>query len=122
MADDQPPRDILANLVERLDRLEQMLQNNTMRLHAIEQRLGLYAPPPRPQPPPPPLPPPRPRPEPEQEVRAETPPREARAEGEYEAPPTKARPRDIEAIVGGSWFNWAGILAFIFGVAFFLKL
>jgi uncharacterized membrane protein len=31
-------------------------------------------------------------------------------------------PRDFESIVGGSWFNWAGILAVAFGMAFFLKL
>ncbi|HLM57498.1 MAG TPA: DUF2339 domain-containing protein, partial [Pyrinomonadaceae bacterium] len=122
MADDQLSPEILENLVERLDRLEQMLQNNTVRLHAIEQRLGLNAPPPRPQPAPPPPAPPRPRPEPDEEVRAETPPRESRAGSEGEVPPTRTKPRDIEAIVGGSWFNWAGILAFIFGVAFFLKL
>ncbi|MDQ3651146.1 MAG: DUF2339 domain-containing protein [Acidobacteriota bacterium] len=28
---------------------------------------------------------------------------------------------DIENIIGGSWFNWLGILAITFGVAFFLK-
>jgi hypothetical protein len=30
--------------------------------------------------------------------------------------------RDLEAIIGGSWFNWVGIIAITFGVAFFLKL
>ena len=29
--------------------------------------------------------------------------------------------RDLESIVGGSWFNWIGIIAVTFGVAFFLK-
>lgn len=29
--------------------------------------------------------------------------------------------RDFETIVGGSWFNWAGVLALAFAVAFFLK-
>ncbi len=29
--------------------------------------------------------------------------------------------RDVESIVGGSWFNWIGIIAITFGVAFFLK-
>ena len=28
---------------------------------------------------------------------------------------------DIETLVGGSWFNWIGIVAITFGVAFFLK-
>lgn len=30
-------------------------------------------------------------------------------------------PRDLESVVGGSWFNWIGIVAVIFGIAFFLK-
>lgn len=30
--------------------------------------------------------------------------------------------RDIESVIGGSWFNWVGIIAVTFGVAFFLKL
>lgn len=29
--------------------------------------------------------------------------------------------RDLESVIGGSWFNWIGIIAFTFGVAFFLK-
>jgi uncharacterized membrane protein len=29
--------------------------------------------------------------------------------------------RDLESVVGGSWFNWIGILAVTFGIAFFLK-
>jgi len=28
---------------------------------------------------------------------------------------------DVETLIGGSWFNWIGILAIAFGVAFFLK-
>lgn len=28
---------------------------------------------------------------------------------------------DVEALIGGSWFNWIGIIAVAFGVAFFLK-
>ena len=34
--------------------------------------------------------------------------------------PTKRR--DLESVIGGSWFNWVGIIAVTFGVAFFLKL
>ena len=29
--------------------------------------------------------------------------------------------RDLESVIGGSWFNWIGIIAVTFGVAFFLK-
>ncbi|HWN10029.1 MAG TPA: DUF2339 domain-containing protein [Pyrinomonadaceae bacterium] len=29
--------------------------------------------------------------------------------------------RDLESTIGGSWFNWIGIMAVTFGVAFFLK-
>ena len=29
--------------------------------------------------------------------------------------------RDLESTIGGSWFNWIGIIAVTFGVAFFLK-
>lgn len=35
-------------------------------------------------------------------------------------PPGKRR--DLESMIAGSWFNWIGIIAVIFGVAFFLKL
>lgn len=30
--------------------------------------------------------------------------------------------RDLESVIGGSWFNWIGIIAVTFGIAFFLKL
>jgi uncharacterized membrane protein len=54
----------------------------------------------------------------------------ASAEGEAARKGDKARAgvvrevkrRDIESLVGGSWFNWIGIIAVTFGVAFFLKL
>ncbi len=29
--------------------------------------------------------------------------------------------RDLESTIGGSWFNWIGIIAVTFGIAFFLK-
>src|SRR5437879_6877171 len=29
--------------------------------------------------------------------------------------------RDLESVIGGSWFNWIGIIVVAFGVAFFLK-
>ena len=49
---------------------------------------------------------------------------------EVPAPDTEASPiasvreekrRDLESMVGGSWFNWIGIFAVTLGVAFFLK-
>jgi uncharacterized membrane protein len=194
MAEDLPSREILEQLVERLDRLERLLQANTARLHLIERRLGIE---------PPPL---RARTtiqerypeqakdaasdihatEPanvaSQEARA-TPdartPRDVSAPRDARAPEDSARResspsatvegdafettdgpgasvpvesvrgasigyesvldesarrsraagaarasgrRDIESLVGGSWFNWIGIIAVTFGVAFFLKL
>src|SRR5205085_1399395 len=51
MAEDLPSREILEQLVERLDHLERVLQANTARLHAVERRLGVEPPPPaRPRP------------------------------------------------------------------------
>ena len=35
--------------------------------------------------------------------------------------PTSRAWTDLEAHIGGSWFNWIGIIAITFGVAFFLK-
>src|SRR5205085_9822782 len=46
MAEDLPSREILEQLVERLDHLERVLQANTARLHAVERRLGVEPPPP----------------------------------------------------------------------------
>lgn len=40
----------------------------------------------------------------------------ARAEAAHEP-----KRRDLESTIGGSWFNWIGIIAVTFGVAFFLK-
>jgi uncharacterized membrane protein len=34
----------------------------------------------------------------------------------------EAKRRDLESLIGGSWFNWIGIVAVTLGVAFFLKL
>ncbi|HEV7681569.1 MAG TPA: DUF2339 domain-containing protein [Pyrinomonadaceae bacterium] len=36
--------------------------------------------------------------------------------------PSHEKPRDIESLIGGSWFNWIGIIAVTLGVGFFLKL
>jgi uncharacterized membrane protein len=143
MAEDLPSRDILEQLVERLDHLERVLQANTARLHFIERRLGVE--PPRPE---------RARPAIEErypdEVREAAPdvhaaePATAAGAGDAseaaggpgasvrdEAARSGVRPRaggaregkrrDIESLIGGSWFNWIGIIAVTFGVAFFLK-
>ena len=37
-----------------------------------------------------------------------------------ETEPVEKR-RDLESMIAGSWFNWIGIIAVTFGVAFFLK-
>ena len=165
MAEDLPSREILEQLVERLDHLERVLQANTARLHAVERRLGVEPPPPA-----------RPRPAireryPDEikeavsalhttetgsaaaeEERAQQdasrraapaatyagaasqseagPALGASVEGEAARKGDKARAgvarevkrRDLESLIGGSWFNWIGIIAVTFGVAFFLKL
>jgi uncharacterized membrane protein len=201
MAEDLPSREILKQLVERLDLLERLLAANTARLHLIERRLGIASqrPPldeslagasdkthlatsqikaenlrasePTPSPtqpptqttpvtPPPPEPPVHTWSMPES---SETPathswmnepsaPRVS-ATREPSAPRTyatreaaapfglhveveqpvaadeaaragavpEAKRRDLESAIGGRWFNWIGIIAVTFGVAFFLK-
>jgi uncharacterized membrane protein len=203
MAEDQTSREILEQLVERLDHLERVLQAHTARLYAVERHMGLEAPP-SPQ-----------RPLDESltgeseetqtpttatkartatEARAATEtsaateahavtPDESRAvasdeshtagpdhsagpeAGEHQAPPPARRAtgeqwrqaraatttvaaygapkgeygahreegfrrapvreekkrRDLESVIGGSWFSWVGIIALTFGVAFALK-
>src|SRR4051812_35294324 len=47
MAEDTPSRELLENIVERLDHLERILQTQTARIYAVEQRLGFE---PRPRP------------------------------------------------------------------------
>jgi len=41
--------------------------------------------------------------------------------GPFRAEPVSKR-RDLESMVGGSWFNWIGIIAVTLGMGFFLKL
>src|ERR1051325_7844717 len=48
MDEETPSRELLENLVERIDRLERILQTQTARLYAVEQRLG-FEPRPRPR-------------------------------------------------------------------------
>jgi uncharacterized membrane protein len=195
MADYLPSREILNQLLERIELLERVLAATTARLHAIEQHLGIIRPPqplpesqagqsreahpatpqiktedlkasqptqppiqPPVQPPvqPPiqstPVAPPPTEPPVHTWSKAETP--ETRAThpwmNEPSAPRTHARKaaapyglgllvekpageagragpereaksRDLESLIGGSWFNWIGIIAVTFGVAFFLK-
>lgn len=150
MAEETPSRELLENLVERIDQLERILQAQTARLYAVEQTLGLE---------------PRTRtrpfgiddarreetapPEPRQASHsahgqrtaddddagtqqtprdAGPPPFEPRDAGprQHQPPPphthTPAQKRDLESVIGGSWFAWAGILAVIVAVSFFLKL
>jgi len=182
MAEETPSRELLENLVERIDHLERILQTQTARLFAVEQRLG-FEPRTRPL-----AVDDAPREEPAPQTPRETsqsarpehttddrdsdarqtprdsgprrqqpPPRatewegyayeshRARSESESaqydsggaqsaarDAEPVwwKARPqthapakkRDLESVIGGSWFLWAGILAIVLAASFFLKL
>jgi len=164
-------------LIARLDRLEDVLRQQTARFYAIERRLGIEFEPPRPRPradqtktgaakssstdgesaastlhsptPEPPTPdsstpdPSKPqfsRPDPARDEQSSwqrpAVDGEARARDfrQREAPPAPPTPPvtardsggarsvlDIENIIAGSWFNWIGIIAIAFGVAFFLK-
>ncbi|HEX7955465.1 MAG TPA: DUF2339 domain-containing protein, partial [Pyrinomonadaceae bacterium] len=144
MAEDQTSREILSQLVERLDHLERLMQAQTVRLYAVERRLGIEGAP---------APQERRRPlyesltdereEAREEARPAAPPPRPPQEGEGEAaraasagarpgvpfgeaaPASAARaasrPRDLESTIGGVWFAWAGILAVVFTVAFILK-
>ncbi|MDT7687574.1 MAG: hypothetical protein QOE46_333 [Acidobacteriota bacterium] len=126
MAEEQSTRELLAQLVERLEHLERVLQSQTARLYAVERRLGLDSPTPAPRRPLYELPPgefdaarmpptaaPR-----ETQAPPPFPPSEP---GEQRPPAPEAKKRDLESVIGGSWFSWVGIIAVTFGVAFALK-
>jgi uncharacterized membrane protein len=187
MAEDPPSRELLQQLIERLDLLERVLQAQTTRLHLMERRLGIdrqqqalpeqlaaethpsttqvKAPESKSseatQPEPQVLKPPeqtwsRPETHPPRTTKTHPwmneasvsgdsgasgasrtyAPREAAAPSPLrnqventaaENAPSRAgavreeKPRDLESLIGGRWFNWIGIIAVIFGVAFFLK-
>ena len=186
MAEDNSSRETFAQLVERLEHLEKVLQANTARLHAVEQQLRAVG---SPTPTSPPLQQARQR-RPlyetikderdesdapagtrgpdageipfsnaaqasEPETRSEPPPvsppfispapaassgagallsevrrtvagdggaaEDSKSSGTAGLGETATR-RDLESVIGGSWFAWAGIIAITFGVAFILKL
>lgn len=147
MEDNPLPDHANGVLAGRLDKLEEMLRIQATRLQTIEQHLGVdshtptaRAPAPLPTPAGPILqsaeptapsstpssatatPPFQRHPGPE----AQHPPRpsdSATLRASHEAQ-TRARKKffDLETHIGGSIFNWLGILALVFGVAFFLKL
>jgi uncharacterized membrane protein len=181
MAEDNSSRETIERLVERLEHLEQVLQANTARLHAVEERLRAATPPapqhtgprrplyetvrdegdeadaapahafdaegreadaqaPRaargaepdargaetdaraPQPPSSQTPPPSSQPSAPPPFTSQTPPPRPQGAAAQARGGAAAKGRDLEAVVGGSWFAWAGIIAITFGVAFILKL
>lgn len=187
MAEDRPSREILKEIVERLDVLERVLKTNTARLHNIEHQVGISSEPqssiepareqrsethrgranaePHPSPSqveaPDLLIPEASQPGSAEEQAGELPERnwsqpetpppgtpathawstEAASSRTYESrkqstdgegPPVETpenaagaspagKRRDLESVIGGSWFTWIGIIAVTFGVAFFLK-
>lgn len=147
MAEEQTSRELLEKLVERLEHLERVVQSQTARLYAVERRLGLEAPPPaqrRPlyespaeewdasphQPAPPYASAPPHAAAPAGDVRdaageavgeASQAPTQEAGEGAHRAAARTEGKRDLESVIGGSWFSWVGIIAVTFGVAFALK-
>jgi uncharacterized membrane protein len=179
MAEDPSQRETLERLIERLEHLEQLLQANTVRLHAIERRLGIEPaalPTSRRRPlyesltderdeqhapttqPPATVPPPQPvetrdaesvethawmtneptlaRPSVTDEASGEATNGDAEHVGahaprvetnaprvETDAPrATTPKKRDLESLIGGVWFAWAGIIAVVVTAALILKL
>ena len=149
MPEDNPLQTTLARVNERLDYLEYALREQIARLYAIEQKLGLTPPPielkrapvapPAAETPPSPPPidpitlplPPTARPpiaeraerSADRTIPAEPPPvapsspaAPAAAQAAQEKPPL-----DLEALIGGTWFNRIGIVAIILAVGYFLR-
>lgn len=137
MAEEQTSREMLEQLAARLENLERLMQAQTTRLYAVESRLGVEResrPPlyesfkdereearavPAADSPREPAPPPA-----AGETHAGAAPGDGQARpraGARPAPPPAAKPRDLESLIGGSVFSWAGILAAVFAVAFALK-
>jgi uncharacterized membrane protein len=108
MARDNSSDERIDQLVERINSIESLLREQSARLHAIEQNLGVghQASAAREQP------------------GEGPPPLETEAAAEQSRAPSRAPSRrrgDLEERVGGSWFNRIGMLAIAIGVAFFLK-
>lgn len=144
---DLTSREMLEQLAARLEHLERVMQAQTTRLYAIERRMGIEPPPRRPlyesftdereesrgvAPDDAPREPARPADAGEggTQTRPETGRRPDFGYGAGQRPRAEAKPaasaaakpRDLESLIGGSIFSWAGILAAVFGVAFALKL
>lgn len=157
---EQTSRDMLAQLAARIEQLERLMQAQTARLYAVEQRLGLEPAARRPlyesltdereeARGPAPTAAPRPADAGDAQAHEEARPeaggrREAgrrpsfghrpgvgeqaraaagadAAQGRPGGRAAAAKPRDLESLIGGSVFSWAGILAAVFAVAFGLK-
>ncbi|HJQ23603.1 MAG TPA: DUF2339 domain-containing protein [Blastocatellia bacterium] len=166
MTDEEPSPDRIAELIKRINQMDEMLRQQAWRIYHLEQRLGgaparpAPLPPERPAPhaaepprvtqppvtPPPVIQPPKP----EARQPAAAPPQTAAHEtrdtaGDRPQPttttgarlpaqpplpsfasstvaPPRAKSRsDLEALIGGNWFQRIGVIAVTLGVAFFLK-
>ena len=107
MSDENPVQDLLADIAARLEYLEFVVREQSARLYAIEQRMGLtvrQAQAMRDAPLTPPSPP-----ETKQVVAPERPPASRASRG------------NLEERIGGNWLNRIGVFAIIVGVGFFLK-
>lgn len=134
MADENPTPDPNKQIIQRLEQLESVIYQQISRIYEIEKRLGIDFVPPAPQSAPPPvepIPPPQVTVEPSPTIRQEELP-EVKAGVESPAPPLSItelkiprfrlpEAKDLEALIGGNWFNRIGILAIILAVGFFLK-
>src|SRR5262245_24285596 len=154
MPEDNPLPTTLARVNERLDYLEYALREQIARLYAIEQKLGLTAPPIEPartpiEPPPaaeapiaPPVADPISIPLPaevqspvvdlpetrgDRAIPAEPVSPPPIAPPPIASPPTSQAPiqakppLDLEALIGGTWFNRIGNVAIILAVGYFLR-
>lgn len=122
---DETSREMLEQLAARIEHLERSMQAQTARLYQLELRLGLAGATRRPlyeslkdE-----------RDETPSEAEARTPPRaEARPNSEPRPGASvgagarrDAKPRDLESLIGGSVFLWAGIIVVTFAAAFVLR-
>lgn len=145
MADDETSRDRLDHLIERVDQLESLLRQQAARLYAMENWLQLphqVQPPeiarnvnrgeaashnPRPEAPGDARPVTAFRQSPETQAQNwpstnENPAAPVTYAPVLNAPPSRTKARtDLEARIGGNWFNRIGIIAVALGVGFFLK-